>query len=97
MAADGASAHSSDAPVNSSSPKMKARRRPIRSAMRPAATRNAAKTMLYALRTQESVEIDVPWNVRAMLGNAMLTIVASTKATAAPSDAIARTVEGGTR
>ena len=43
---DGATAHSTDATVNSSSPLMKTRRRPMRSARRPAATRKAAKTML---------------------------------------------------
>ena len=92
--ADGATAHNTDAAVNNSSPKMNARRRPMRSAIRPAATRNAANTMLYAFRTQDSDEIDVPGNERPMLGNAMLTIVASMNATAAPSDAIASTTRG---
>jgi hypothetical protein len=54
--------------------------------------RNAANTMLYAFRTHDSVEIEVPGNERAMSGNAMFTIVASTKATAPPSEAIASTV-----
>ena len=44
--ADGATAHSSEAAVNSSRPNTKMRRRPSRSAIRPAATRKAAKTML---------------------------------------------------
>jgi hypothetical protein len=35
------------------------------------------------LKTHDSVEVDVPGNERAMSGNAMFTIVASTKATAA--------------
>jgi hypothetical protein len=34
----------------------------------------------------------VPGNERAMFGNAIFTIVASTKATTAPSDAIASTL-----
>ena len=45
-AGDGAIAHSSDAKVNSSTPKMKMRLRPIRSASFPTGTRNAANTML---------------------------------------------------
>ncbi len=64
------------------------------SAIRPAATRNAAKTMLYAFSTHDSDEIEVPLNDWAMLGKAMLTIVASTNATAAPSEAIASTRRG---
>ena len=43
---DGATAHSSEAAVNSSRPKTNMRRRPSRSAIRPAATRKAANTML---------------------------------------------------
>lgn len=39
-------AHSPDATVNNATPKMNTRLRPIRSASLPAATRNAAKTML---------------------------------------------------
>src|SRR5690242_3183256 len=73
---------------------MNMRRRPTRSAIRPAATRNAANTMLYAFRIHDSEEIEVPGNDLAMLGNAMLTIVASTNATAAPRDAITSTVTG---
>ena len=42
--------------------------------------RNAANTMLYALRTHDSDAIDASGNERAMSGNAMLTIVASTNA-----------------
>src|SRR5215472_14472797 len=38
--------------------------------------------------------MDAPGNERAMFGNAMFTIVASMKATALPSDAIASTVRG---
>ena len=43
---DGASAHSTEATVNTSRPTTNTRRRPMTSAMRPAAIRNAAKTML---------------------------------------------------
>ena len=46
VSTEGATAHSSDAAVNSSSPRMNIRRRPRRSAIRPEATRNAANTML---------------------------------------------------
>ncbi len=48
--------------------------------------------MLLAFSTQDRDEIGVPGNERLMFGKAMLTIVASTKATAAPSEAIASTV-----
>jgi hypothetical protein len=44
--AEGAIAQRTDAKVNSARPARKTRRRPSRSAIRPAATRNAAKTML---------------------------------------------------
>ena len=44
--ADGAIAHSSEPTMNSSRPKTKTRRRPSRSAIRAAAMRNAANTML---------------------------------------------------
>jgi hypothetical protein len=47
---------------------MKKRRRPSRSAILPAATRNAANTMLYAFSTHESDEIDVPLNDPLMSG-----------------------------
>jgi hypothetical protein len=50
--------------------------------------------MLYAFRTQDSEAIDELSNERAMSGNAMLTIVASTNATETPSDAMPRTVRG---
>src|SRR5947207_11347133 len=91
---DGATAQSSEANVNSSSPKMNIRRRPIRSASFPAASKNAANTMLYAFSTHDRFEIEVPLNDRSMFGKAMFTIVASTNATVAPSAAIASTVRG---
>ena len=43
---DGASPHSAEAPTNTPSPQKNIRRRPSRSASRPAGTSNAAKTML---------------------------------------------------
>ena len=62
------------------------RRRPTRSAMRPATTSSAAKTTLYAFRIQDRSAMSVPGNERAMSGNAMLTIVTSRNATNAPTD-----------
>jgi seryl-tRNA(Sec) selenium transferase len=50
--------------------------------------------MLYAFSTHERDAIEVPLKECAMLGNAMLTIVASTNATAAPNEAIASTRRG---
>jgi hypothetical protein len=65
----------------------KTRRRPSRSASRPAGTRKAANTMLYALSTHESEPRLLPENDVLIAGNATLTIVASRNASSAPSDA----------
>ena len=50
----GASAHSTDPALNPASPAANTRRRPIRSAHRPAGTSTAANTIVYALSTQDS-------------------------------------------
>ena len=92
--ADGAIAHSSEPTVNSSRPTTNTRRRPSESAIPAPAMRNAANTTLYAFRTHDNAETDAPGNERVMSGNAMFTIVASTKAITPPSDAIASTVRG---
>ncbi len=93
----GAMAQRTDAIVKSVTPLMKARLRPSRSARRPETTRNAANTMLYALRIHESVEMVDSGNDSRMLGNATLTIVASRKARNAPNEATRRTVRDETR
>ncbi len=92
----GASAQAADAAVNTSSPSSEIRFRPSRSAARPAATRNAAKTMLYALSTHERSSMPASGNERAMSGIAIVTIVASRNAMKTPSDAINRTDRGAT-
>ncbi len=77
--ADGARPHSSDVPRNATTPIRNIRRRPTRSASRPAGTSSAAKTMLYAFRTQErSARVDSAKS-RSMSGNATFTIVTSRK------------------
>ena len=60
--------------VKMARPMRKARLRPVRSAQRPAGTRAAAKTIVYALRTHESELRLSPWKFFEMLGKAMLTM-----------------------
>jgi hypothetical protein len=57
---DGVSPHSSDPALNAARPATKTRRRPILSAHRPAGTRTAANTIVYALSTQDSELSGVP-------------------------------------
>ena len=76
----GASPHSTEPARNSQRPPKKSRRWPTRSAIRPAGTSAAAKTMLYALRTQESSLSEASGKSAAIDGNATLTIVTSRKA-----------------
>ena len=91
---EGAIAHSSDAAVKMITPHSNRRLRPSRSAMRPAATRNAANTMLYAFRTHETLAKSASGNDFWMSGNATFTIVASMNASTAPSDATISTRSG---
>jgi hypothetical protein len=88
---DGAAAHAALATVKSARPPRNARLRPVRSAQRPAGTRSAAKTIAYALSTQESDASDVPSKSRWMSGNAMLTMKRSRLATKTPTETIAAT------
>ena len=94
---DGATPQSADATVNSPTPATNARRRPSRSVMRPHTMRKAAKTMLYALRTQERLPIDVVGKDSRIDGKATLTMVASRKARKAPKQATRSTRVGATR
>ncbi len=57
----GAMAHRADAAAKIPSPSRKARLRPARSDQRPAGTRTAAKTMVYALNTHDSELRLSPW------------------------------------
>src|SRR5690242_777887 len=59
-AAEGAAPHSREPSVNVARPATKTRRRPTRSAHRPAGTRTAAKTIVYALSTHDSELSVVP-------------------------------------
>ena len=70
----GASPHSTDPSVNTASPATNSRRRPIRSAHRPAGTSTAANTIVYAFSTQDSELRLVPGYCLAMYGNARLTM-----------------------
>src|SRR6478735_2918782 len=87
---DGAAAHTADPAVNTRIPLVKTRRLPSTSASRPAGTRNAANTMLYAFNTHDNDAKELPENEVRISGNATLTIVASRKASRAPKDATSR-------
>ena len=90
----GANAHSADARRNVHSPTKNIFRRPTMSATFPAGTSSAAKTMLYALRIQDSPASDESGNDASMSGNAMLTIVASRKLMNTATDVTSRTFHG---
>ncbi len=94
---DGASPHAADAIVNTATPATNERRRPTRSVSRPHRMSEAAKTMLYALRTHDSSPIVVSVKDSRIDGKATLTIVASRKARKAPKLATRSTRDGGTR
>src|SRR5690349_12780921 len=66
--------HSAEPRLNPISPAPKIRRRPIRSAHRPAGTSTAANTIVYAFSTQDSESRLVPWYSRPMYGNARFTM-----------------------
>lgn len=87
---DGAAAHTADPAVNTTIPLVKTRRLPSTSASRPAGTRNAANTMLYAFNTHDNDANELPENELRISGNATLTIVASRNASRAPSDATSK-------
>ncbi len=70
----GARPQSSEPAVKASRPATNSRRRPIRSAHRPAGTRTAANTMVYAFSTQDSSLRLVPRYCWPMYGNARLTM-----------------------
>ena len=73
-ATPGASPHSTEPTLNTASPATNIRRRPIRSAHRPAGTSTAANTIVYALSTQDSELRLVPGYCLAMYGKARLTM-----------------------
>src|SRR6185312_14488372 len=73
-ATPGASPHSTEPKLNRASPAVNSRRRPIRSAHRPAGTSTAANTIVYAFSTQDSELRLVPGYCRLMYGNARLTM-----------------------
>ena len=76
-AALGAAPEMTDPSRNRAKPTAKTRRRPTRSAIRPAGTSSAAMTTLYAFNTQLRSDSEVPANERRIAGNAMFTIVTS--------------------
>ena len=79
-AGDGAIAHSAEASVNSASPPMNTRRRPSRSANRPPATGTPRTRCCRRSGPTTGPRSSRSGYERAMSGNAMLTIVASTNA-----------------
>ena len=85
----GASPQAMDAIVNSVEPARKARRWPNRSAILPAGIRSAANTIVYALRTHDSVVGEALENVAEMSGNATYRIVVSRNVARVASDATA--------
>ncbi len=73
------------------------RRRPTRSAMRPARTMNVASVMLYPDSAQDRLERDAPSNVSAIEENAMLvpvTLNMTMENASAASDKAAQLPEG---
>jgi hypothetical protein len=70
----GASPHSTEPRLNPASPATNSRRRPTRSAHRPAGTSTAANTIVYAFSTQDSELRLVPGYCLLMYGNARLTM-----------------------
>src|SRR5215472_5868075 len=98
-ATPGARPHSSEPRLNAARPAMKTRRRPIRSAHRPAGTSTAAKTIVYALSTQDSELRLVPGYCLLMYGNARLTMNRSrldmnTASDSTPTTAVIRRESG---
>ena len=86
----GAAAQSAEARENSNRPDMKIRLRPIRSAIRPAGTSSAAKTIAYPFSTQERLENEAPSKSRAIDGRARLTMNRSRLAMNSPTEVIRR-------
>src|SRR5262245_19664593 len=71
---DGVMPHSSDPAVKADKPATRTRRRPIRSAHRPAGIRTAANTMVYAFSTQDKeLRVVLAYSL-PMYGNARLTM-----------------------
>ncbi len=70
----GATPDRTEPSVKTTRPATNIRRRPIRSAQRPAGTRTAAKRIEYPLRTQLNESSEVPWKSRLMYGKARLTM-----------------------
>src|SRR5580658_4165558 len=96
----GASPHSTDPAVNPASPATNNRRRPIRSAHRPAGTSTAANTIVYPLSTQDSELRLVPGYCLLMYGKARLTMNRSrldmnTASASTPTMAVTRRESGG--
>src|SRR4051812_31674493 len=79
--AEGARPQSAEAALKSARPTRKVRFRPTRSAMRPAGTRRAPNTIVYALRTQESWAAETCANVARMAGKATKRTVPSRETT----------------
>src|SRR5277367_5699536 len=95
----GASPHSTDPAVNPASPATNNRRRPIRSAHRPAGTRTAANTIVYPLSTQDSELRLVPGYCLLMYVKARLTMNRSrldmnTASASTPTTAVTRRESG---
>ena len=88
---EGAAADRAEATVKIARPATKLRLRPSRSAVRPAGTSRAAKTIAYALRIHESDARLVPPKSRSMAGNAMFTMKRSRLAMNTAADTTIRT------
>ena len=87
----GARPHSIEARVNTTTAVRNVRRRPTRSARRPAGISKAAKTIVYAFSTHDSEEALTPLKSARIAGNATNRIVVSRK-----TAKIARLVETST-
>ena len=84
----GATAHSTEATVKAARPRRKPRRCPYRSASRPATTSSAAKTIAYALSTQDSEASELPSKESPRAGTATLTMNRSRFTTKTPAETI---------
>src|SRR5580658_1600566 len=96
----GASPHSTDPTLNPASPATNSRRRPIRSAHRPAGTSTAANTIVYALSTHDNELRLVSGYCLLMYGKARLTMNRSrldmnTASDSTPITAVTRRASGG--
>src|SRR5215207_7481597 len=90
----GARPHRAEATVNTATDTRKHRRRPTRSAIRPAGTRAAANTIVYAFSTHDSEPRLTSGNERTRSGKATNRIVVSRKTAKTDRVVTASTTQG---